>query len=92
LNANGRPALRQRYIFRRDVQFVGNRRQNQDALRYASWKKLTMTRDAISGSFLPKEPGGPAAKLRLQQRIDSGSLTIERRGRDKYGHTVGRVC
>jgi micrococcal nuclease len=47
----------------------------------------------VQGVYAPelKEPGGQAAKLRLQQRIDSGSLRIERRGRDKYGRTLGRA-
>lgn len=38
-----------------------------------------------------KEPGGKEARQRLQQRIDSGDVRIERRGRDKYGRTLGRI-
>jgi endonuclease YncB( thermonuclease family) len=47
----------------------------------------------VQGVYAPelREPGGQEAKARLQQRIDSGSLRVERHGRDKYGRTLGRV-
>lgn len=38
-----------------------------------------------------KAPGGQQARQRLQQRIQSGEIVIERRGRDKYGRTLGRL-
>ena len=38
-----------------------------------------------------QEPGGKEARQRLQQRIQSGELVIERKGRDKYGRTLGRA-
>jgi endonuclease YncB( thermonuclease family) len=38
-----------------------------------------------------KAPGGQEARQRLQRRIQSGEVVIERRGRDKYGRTLGRV-
>ena len=38
-----------------------------------------------------KEPGGREARQRLQRRIQSGELVIERKGRDRYGRTLGRV-
>jgi micrococcal nuclease len=38
-----------------------------------------------------KEPGGQQARQRLQQRLRSGEIVIERRGRDKYGRTLGRL-
>ena len=37
------------------------------------------------------EPGGQAARERLQRRIRSGEVVIERKGRDKYGRTLARV-
>lgn len=36
-------------------------------------------------------PGGPEARNRLQRRIRAGELVIERKGRDKYGRTLGRA-
>ena len=36
-------------------------------------------------------PGGKAARDRLQQRIQRGEIVIERRGKDKYGRTLGRL-
>jgi endonuclease YncB( thermonuclease family) len=36
-------------------------------------------------------PGGQQARQRLQQRLQSGEIVIERRGRDKYGRTLGRL-
>lgn len=37
------------------------------------------------------EPGGAQARQRLQRRIEFGEVVIERRGKDKYGRTLGRV-
>lgn len=37
------------------------------------------------------EPGGAEAQQRLQRRIERGEVVIERRGKDKYGRTLGRV-
>jgi len=39
----------------------------------------------------PQEPGGQQARQRLQQRLQAGEIVIERRGRDKYGRTLGRL-
>jgi endonuclease YncB( thermonuclease family) len=36
-------------------------------------------------------PGGPEARARLQRRIQSGELVINRTGRDKWGHTLARA-
>jgi micrococcal nuclease len=38
-----------------------------------------------------KQPGGQQARQRLQARIQAGEVVIERKGRDKYGYTLGRV-
>jgi len=38
-----------------------------------------------------KEPGGQQARQRLQRRLEFGEIVIERRGRDKYGRTLGRL-
>ena len=38
-----------------------------------------------------REPGGREARQRLQRRIQAGELVIERKGRDKYGRTLGRA-
>jgi micrococcal nuclease len=38
-----------------------------------------------------QEPGGPEARQRLQRRIQSGELIIQRKGRDKYGRTLARA-
>jgi micrococcal nuclease len=38
-----------------------------------------------------KAPGGQQARQRLQQRLHAGEIVIERRGRDKYGRTLGRL-
>ena len=38
-----------------------------------------------------EEPGGLEARNRLQRRIQSGELVIERKGRDKWGRTLGRA-
>lgn len=47
----------------------------------------------LHGVYAPelREPGGREARQRLQQRLESGDLRIERRGRDRYGRTVGDV-
>jgi len=37
------------------------------------------------------EPGGAEAQQRLQRRIERGEVVIDRRGKDKYGRTLGRV-
>lgn len=36
-------------------------------------------------------PSGQQARRRLQQRLQAGEIVIERRGRDKYGRTLGRL-
>ena len=36
-------------------------------------------------------PGGHEARARLQRRIQSGELVIDRTGRDKWGRTLGRA-
>jgi micrococcal nuclease len=38
-----------------------------------------------------QEPGGQEARQRLQRRIQSGELIIQRKGRDRYGRTLGRA-
>ena len=38
-----------------------------------------------------KHPDGEQARQRLQKRITSGELVIERRGFDQWGRTLGRV-
>ncbi len=35
--------------------------------------------------------GGQEARDRLHRRLQAGEVIIERRGRDKYGYTLGRV-
>jgi endonuclease YncB( thermonuclease family) len=47
----------------------------------------------IEGLHAPglNAPGGQAARERLQRRIRSGEVVIERTGRDKYGRTLARV-
>jgi micrococcal nuclease len=37
------------------------------------------------------EPGGTQARDRLQRRIQSGELILQRKGRDKYGRTLARA-
>jgi endonuclease YncB( thermonuclease family) len=37
------------------------------------------------------EPGAEAARQRLQRRIQSGEVVIQRKGQDKHGRTLGRV-
>lgn len=38
-----------------------------------------------------QEPGGQEARQRLQRRIQSGEVVIQRQGRDRYGRTLGRL-
>jgi endonuclease YncB( thermonuclease family) len=38
-----------------------------------------------------KHPEGEAARQRLQKRISSGELVVERRGFDQWGRTLGRI-
>jgi endonuclease YncB( thermonuclease family) len=38
-----------------------------------------------------QEPGGQAARERLQRRLRSGEVVLDRTGRDKYGRTLARV-
>jgi endonuclease YncB( thermonuclease family) len=47
----------------------------------------------VDGLHAPElsEPGGQQARQRLQQRIQSGEVVIERKGRDKYCRTRGRL-
>ena len=47
----------------------------------------------VDGLHAPElsEPGGQQARQRLQRRIQSGEVIIERKGRDKYGRTLGRL-
>ena len=37
------------------------------------------------------EPGGRKARQRLQWRVQRGELVIERKGRDRFGRTLGRA-
>jgi micrococcal nuclease len=37
------------------------------------------------------EPGGEEARQRLQKRIRSGELVVQRGGTDKYGRTLARI-
>ena len=47
----------------------------------------------IEGVHAPElgEPGGQQARQRLQRRIQSGEVVIQRGGRDRYGRTLGRL-
>jgi micrococcal nuclease len=47
----------------------------------------------IEGLHAPElsEPGGQEARQRLQRRIEAGELVIDRKGRDRYGRTLGRA-
>lgn len=38
-----------------------------------------------------REPGGPQAQQRLQERLQYGEVVIQRYGRNKHGYTLGRV-
>jgi micrococcal nuclease len=46
--------------------------------------------EGLKGPAL-EEPGGHEARQRLQRRIQSGELIIDRTGRDKWGRTLGRA-
>jgi micrococcal nuclease len=46
--------------------------------------------EGVSAPDLEKA-GGQQARQRLQRRIQSGEVVIERRGQDRYGRTLGRV-
>jgi micrococcal nuclease len=37
------------------------------------------------------EPGGEQARARLERRIQSGELILNRKGRDKWGRTLARA-
>jgi len=37
------------------------------------------------------QPGGEEARQRLQKRIRSGELVVQRGGTDKYGRTLARI-
>lgn len=47
----------------------------------------------VIGLYAPEigEPGGFSAKARLQQRLEQGAVTLERRARDRYGRTLARI-
>jgi endonuclease YncB( thermonuclease family) len=47
----------------------------------------------VDGVHAPElsEPGGQQARQRLQRRIQSGEVVIQRKGRDRYGRTLGRL-
>jgi endonuclease YncB( thermonuclease family) len=47
----------------------------------------------LKGIYAPelREAGGPEAKQRLQQRIQTGDVRIDRTGHDRYGRSVGTV-
>jgi micrococcal nuclease len=47
----------------------------------------------LHGIYAPelREPGGREARARLQQRLESGEVRIERRASDRYGRTIGSV-
>jgi endonuclease YncB( thermonuclease family) len=47
----------------------------------------------IEGIRAPEltEPGGEEARQRLQKRIRSGELVVQRGGTDKYGRTLARA-
>jgi endonuclease YncB( thermonuclease family) len=47
----------------------------------------------IEGVYAPdlEKPGGHQARQRLQRRIQSGEVVIQRRGQDRYGRTLARV-
>ena len=38
-----------------------------------------------------QDPGGQVARERLERRLRSGEVVLERKGRDKYGRTLARV-
>ena len=45
----------------------------------------------LVGVYAPEmnEPGGTEARQRLQQRLNGGEVSIQRRGRDRYSRTLG---
>ncbi|MCI0429884.1 MAG: thermonuclease family protein [Rhodospirillales bacterium] len=47
----------------------------------------------IEGIRAPElsQPGGEEARQRLQKRIRSGELVVQRGGTDKYGRTLARI-
>ena len=47
----------------------------------------------VEGLHAPnvKTAEGDTARQRLQRRLQSGEVVIERRGEDKYGRTLGRL-
>ena len=47
----------------------------------------------VEGLSAPEltQPGGEEARQRLQQRIRSGELVVQRGGTDKWGRTLARV-
>jgi endonuclease YncB( thermonuclease family) len=47
----------------------------------------------VEGVHAPElsAPGGQQARQRLQHRLQSGEVVIQRTGRDKYGRTLGRL-
>lgn len=67
--------------------FAGERCHAVDGDTLRCWKERVRLRNIYAPEL--REPGGREAKQRLQQRIDSGELRIERRGKDKYGRTLG---
>ena len=38
-----------------------------------------------------KQPGGELARQRLQKRLNTGEVVVERRGFDQWGRTLGRL-
>lgn len=59
-----------------------------DTLR--CWGRERVRVEGIHAPSL-KAPGGEQARQRLQRRIQAGEVAIQRKGRDKYGRTLGRV-
>ncbi|HEY7239141.1 MAG TPA: thermonuclease family protein [Burkholderiales bacterium] len=47
----------------------------------------------VAGLHAPdlRERGGTEARSRLERRIRQGELVIDRYGRDRFGHTLGRI-
>jgi endonuclease YncB( thermonuclease family) len=59
-----------------------------DTLR--CWGRERVRVEGIHAPSL-RAPGGEQARQRLQRRIQAGEVIIQRKGRDKYGRTLGRV-